>query len=652
MGCCKSKVKNKVKNNIQTKLKPKIEAKLKVVAPYVRDAGVVVKDAEGKVKVIGDLLYRAYSMALHYSMGQAGKGLDQVKKCFDVLNNILHKNYVYSDTEEMDAMLQKGIDDLHIFLEENCINMIEKATTKLESIKAPPAKHVLKKLQMARGCVERPMLLLNFMKTFFHVSFKVYKILGEQEHDMLEQSRDELAKVFEEFKAIHTKFFPPTQAQLMVTKATKKKDQLRMFRIKIQKVYHGVELMARKLADSGGKITTMGEAMKISLPQLVKVIFGAIATNLKGDSDLNILLDNSIFYLENSLMKVMENLASSEFDQILDITEHTFDEKIVADVEDIIGWVFPSMYKDFRGDDLERFRKILKVQQWYERLNGLLGNTHELLEQSVDQFTSFSNHLEKGNKLAEVCAKLKICQTKTKEVMENMETSSPVMKVLPKLCRYILAGAQPSSLVRLRKEALEEMKMDIVRKKEEKKKKEEEEIKKKEEEDKKNKKKKKKEKKKVIKKNEEEEKEEIEIKIETEEELKEHLQGAISKLSKSFSFLTELYKESGVKVHEVLAEIDAREKIAQEKLMKQQEKEAKQKEKDGKKKEKDDLKKGEKTKNESKKVGEGEDRKEDNNEEIKKEDESGPKDKEKVEEEKNNEKVVEEENDENAEEVS
>ena len=572
MGCAKSKAKDKIQTKIQTKIRPKMEAKLKLVGPQVQIAGVYVAEAEGKVKLVSDLVYRAYAMALQYSMGEVQKGLDQLKKCIDLLNKVLNKNYVYADTTEMDEKLQEGLDDLVYFLENKCLVLILQAIIKLGSVKVPPAKHVQKKLIMAKENVEKPIKLIGFMKKFFHVSFKVYRILGEDQPDKLEQSKAEFAKVFEEFKNIHSSFFPPSQkVQIMTEKVEKKKNQLRIFRLKIQRVYHGVELMARRLRDSGTKLVSMGEAMQISLPQLVKALFGSIVRNMEGSSDMNILLDNSVFYLENSIMKVLENLSSSNFEQVLDITEHTFEEKVVDDVEEIIGWVFPSMYKEFKDNDMERFRKILKVQQWYDRINGLLGNTHNLLEHSVDQFQNLSKHLGKGNRLAEVCKKLKICQTKTEEVIENMETSSPVIQVLPKLCRYILSGAELSSIMKLRKEALEEMKNVEIAKKQEKKVKESEEKKKKKKKD----------------KTMEEDKNEP--KLETEEDMKKHLIGSVVKLSKSFTALTTTYKETAVEVVEVLIEIDAKEKEADKKLEESQVKEAKKKIKEDKK----QMKKGE-----------------------------------------------------------
>ena len=555
MGCAKSRVKEKV----QVKANPKIEEKLKKIGPLVERAGGVVWEAEEKVRIVNDLLYRAYSMAVEYRMGKAQQGLEHIKKCFNLLNNVLQKNYVAVDTEQMDEKIQEGLDALKEFLEEHSLSILQQATKKMEEAKGPAVKHVLKKMRTAEECIERPIRLIAFLKTFFKVSFKVHRILGENEPDMIEQAKEELTTVFEEFRIIHDSIFPPTKAQKMAANANKKRDQLRMIRVKMQKIYHYVEQMARKLRDSGKKIGDMGEAMQVSLPQLIKILFGGIVINLEGSSDLNILLDNSIFYVENSLIGVMENLASGDYENILDITEHTFEHKIVEDVELIIGWVFPAMYKEFKYEDIERYRKVLKVQSWYEKLNALLGDTRDLLEQSVDQFVSLSKHLEKGNNLGKVCTKLKICQTMTKEVIENMGSCSPVMKILPKLCRYILTGKDNKRIGKLREEAIGEMKKEEEIKAEERKEKEEEEEKKKS-------------KKQKLKDKIKGKDEERRINFEDEEEVKEYLAGEVKKLAKSFSELTNTYKEAALQVLHALTDIDLMEANAQNKQKEHQEK--------------------------------------------------------------------------------
>ena len=407
------------------------EELLKKAATVVLAAAEVLNNSQDKVKLVGEIIFRAFSMALYFKMKEAKHGIEEATKIWESLNKIMGKEYSYAETPDMENSIVEGLGDLHDFLEKIALKPVEAASKAMVLIAIPPAKAVKAMLDMGKEYIEKPLNVIEHTQEFFRHAFRAYHFLQEGD-SMAEKAGEEILKAFQELEELEKMFRGEKEEEPM-----KEDKEIARYRLKVRGVLDHIENMGLKIGDIAGTLEKYGGAMKEGIVPLVKVIMISISDELNSGSDLDGILQNSRWYAGSSLKQIIHNVADSKWKDVLYYCERAFDENVDKKVQEWVGWVLPMQYSGFTGDDVKLYQKVLKVKQWYIRLYELLAETKEMLDADAKRFLNLDKYLPTVD-LKPLAEEMKTCVEKTEKTMTTVENYNVMLKYFPKMCKHIL----------------------------------------------------------------------------------------------------------------------------------------------------------------------------------------------------------------------
>ena len=407
------------------------EELMKKAGTVVLEAADVLDKSEEKVKLVGEIIYRAYSMALFVKMKDVKHAIWEASQCWKALNKIIGKSGGSdSDPDAMEKSILGDLGDLYDFLEKITLKPVKSAISTLNVIPVPPAKAVKSVLTRAKEFIEKALAVLECIKKFFEYIFKAYHSL--KDGDLAEKADEIINIAFDVLNEVESMFKGEKDE-----KPLQKDNPMTRYRLKVRIILDKIESMGLRIGDMAGNLSKYGTAMQNGCVPLVKVILFGVAEELKKGSDLDKILEDSKHYAGQSLTHVVYSVANSEWENVLKYSEKAFSDRVNKKVQEWVGYVLPMVYDGFTGDDVYLYQKVLKVKQWYVRLYELFQETKDLLIQNSDKFRSMDKYLV-GKDLKALAAEMTKAVEMTDKTMLYIEKYNLLLKRLPKLCKFII----------------------------------------------------------------------------------------------------------------------------------------------------------------------------------------------------------------------